>query len=317
MHFRPRERRSGSQRSRAPQPPHTRTRVPCPRHSSRPVFDRIVRPEHGRKREQGTATEDHGRRNPPGSVVPRAAPPPRRREVSRASAPLKVHDIQQRAHASRALAARCGGSCRPTGTRVDYAAAAALGCVGYGSVFLAVECTSAIPLSRRPCCSPGRWTGILPQCVQKMSILLYLRSLCPVTAPNDNEHPALNPVAPHGRSRLSSRSDSRVAAPVTALTACDRRSRHCSHGHVLRHRNVMLRRSGFRFWHRAGSRTPIISSGVSYLQQPPVALQMVNCNSRGAPRPSKPRPPPSSININDTGASFEQHSSMVAVSTSS
>jgi hypothetical protein len=37
-----------------------------------------------------------------------------------------------------------------------YGAAAALGCVGYGSVFLAVGCTSAIPSSRRPCCSSGR-----------------------------------------------------------------------------------------------------------------------------------------------------------------
>jgi hypothetical protein len=41
-----------------------------------------------------------------------------------------------------------------------YAAAAALGCVGYGSVFLAADCTSAIPSSRRPCCSPG--SGPIP-----------------------------------------------------------------------------------------------------------------------------------------------------------
>ena len=65
-----------------------------------------------------------------------------------------------------------------------YAAAAALGCVGYGSVFLAVGVYVRNPII--PAAVLLAWegiNGILPHAVQKMSILYYLQSLCPVPAP--------------------------------------------------------------------------------------------------------------------------------------
>src|SRR4029077_7827187 len=68
-----------------------------------------------------------------------------------------------------------------------YAAAAALGCVGYGSVFLAVVLYVRNPII--PAAVLLAWegiNGILPSALQKMSILYYLQSLCPVPAPMDN-----------------------------------------------------------------------------------------------------------------------------------
>ena len=65
-----------------------------------------------------------------------------------------------------------------------YAAAAALGCVGYGSVFLAVGLYVRNPII--PAAVLLGWeaiNGILPHALQKMSILYYLQSLCPVPAP--------------------------------------------------------------------------------------------------------------------------------------
>ena len=62
-----------------------------------------------------------------------------------------------------------------------YTAAAVLGCVGYGSVFLAVS----ILYVRDPIIPAAvllAWegiNGILPHGLQKMSILYYLQSLCP------------------------------------------------------------------------------------------------------------------------------------------
>jgi len=73
-----------------------------------------------------------------------------------------------------------------------YAAAAALGCVGYGSVFLAVGLYVRNPII--PAAVLLAWeaiNGILPHALQKMSILYYLQSLCPVPAPMDNDAPAL------------------------------------------------------------------------------------------------------------------------------
>jgi hypothetical protein len=73
-----------------------------------------------------------------------------------------------------------------------YTAAAVLGCVGYGGVFLAVGLYFRNPII------PGAvllaWegvNGILPHVLQKMSILYYLQSLCPVPAPMDDDAPAL------------------------------------------------------------------------------------------------------------------------------
>ncbi|HEY1308250.1 MAG TPA: discoidin domain-containing protein [Vicinamibacterales bacterium] len=86
-----------------------------------------------------------------------------------------------------------------------YAAAAALGCVGYGSVFLAVGVYVRNPII--PAAVLLAWegaNGILPHVLQKMSILYYLQSLCPVPAPMDNDAPALirllaAPAAPASR----------------------------------------------------------------------------------------------------------------------
>ena len=86
-----------------------------------------------------------------------------------------------------------------------YAAAAALGCVGYGSVFLAVGLYVRNPII--PAAVLLGWeaiNGILPHALQKMSVLYYLQSLCPVPAPMDNDAPTLirllaSPAAPASR----------------------------------------------------------------------------------------------------------------------
>jgi hypothetical protein len=83
-----------------------------------------------------------------------------------------------------------------------YAAAAALGCVGYGSVFLAVGLYVRNPIV--PAAVLLAWEaahGIFPQALQKVSILYYLQSLSPVPAPMDADAPTLiqllaAPVAP-------------------------------------------------------------------------------------------------------------------------
>jgi len=73
-----------------------------------------------------------------------------------------------------------------------YAAAAVLGCVGYGSVFLAVGLYVRNPII--PAAVLLAWegiNGILPHMLQKMSVLYYLQSLCPVPAPMESDAPAL------------------------------------------------------------------------------------------------------------------------------
>jgi hypothetical protein len=73
-----------------------------------------------------------------------------------------------------------------------YVAAAALGCVGYGSVFLAVGLYVRNPII--PAAVLLAWeavNGILPHALQKMSVLYYLQSLCPVPAPIDDDAPTL------------------------------------------------------------------------------------------------------------------------------
>jgi ABC-type transport system involved in multi-copper enzyme maturation permease subunit len=86
-----------------------------------------------------------------------------------------------------------------------YAAAAALGCVGYGSVFLAVGLYIRNPII--PAAVLLAWegaNGIFPHVLQKMSILYYLQSLCPVPPPMDDDAPTLirllaAPAAPASR----------------------------------------------------------------------------------------------------------------------
>ncbi len=86
-----------------------------------------------------------------------------------------------------------------------YAATAALGCLGYGSVFLALGLYIRNPIV--PAAVLLAWegvNGILPHALQKMSVLYYLQSLCPVPAPMDDDAPALvrllaAPAAPASR----------------------------------------------------------------------------------------------------------------------
>jgi hypothetical protein len=87
-----------------------------------------------------------------------------------------------------------------------YGTAAALGCVGYGSVFLALGLYLRNPIV--PAAVLLAWegvNGILPHVLQKMSVLYYLQSLCPVPAlPMDDDIPTLvrllmAPAAPASR----------------------------------------------------------------------------------------------------------------------
>ena len=73
-----------------------------------------------------------------------------------------------------------------------YALAAAFGCVGYGSVFLASGLLVRNPII--PAVVLLLWEsigGFLPATLQKVTVLYYLQSLCPMPAPMDNGAPAL------------------------------------------------------------------------------------------------------------------------------
>jgi hypothetical protein len=73
-----------------------------------------------------------------------------------------------------------------------YAASAALGCLGYGSVFLAAGLLLRNPIL--PAVVILMWesvNGILPAALQKLSVLYYVQSLCPVPAPMDANAPVL------------------------------------------------------------------------------------------------------------------------------
>lgn len=86
-----------------------------------------------------------------------------------------------------------------------YGAAAVLGCVGYGSVFLAIGLYVRNPIV--PAAVLLAWegaSGVLPHVFQKISILYYLQSLCPVPAPIEEDVPMLvrllmSPAAPASR----------------------------------------------------------------------------------------------------------------------
>lgn len=90
-----------------------------------------------------------------------------------------------------------------------YTTAACLGCMGYGSVFLAAGLLLRNPII--PAAVLLAWESIinfLPEILQKVSVLYYLQSLCPVPAPMDKDVPAIIQllVSP--------------AAPATRLGAC-------------------------------------------------------------------------------------------------
>jgi ABC-type transport system involved in multi-copper enzyme maturation permease subunit len=73
-----------------------------------------------------------------------------------------------------------------------YATAAALGCVGYGSVFLTAGLLLRNPIL--PAAVLLGWeaiNGFLPEILQKLSVLYYLQSLCPIPPPMDADVPAL------------------------------------------------------------------------------------------------------------------------------
>jgi hypothetical protein len=73
-----------------------------------------------------------------------------------------------------------------------YAMAAALGCLGYGSVFLAAGLLLRNPIV--PAVVLMVWEGIngfLPAILQKLSVLYYVQSLCPAPPPMDSDTPAL------------------------------------------------------------------------------------------------------------------------------
>jgi ABC-type Na+ efflux pump permease subunit len=73
-----------------------------------------------------------------------------------------------------------------------YASAAALGCIGYGSVFLALGLLFRNPIF--PAIVVLFWeniNGVLPKLLQKLSVLHYAQSLCPVPVPTDNNMPLL------------------------------------------------------------------------------------------------------------------------------
>ncbi len=86
-----------------------------------------------------------------------------------------------------------------------YGVAAVLGCVGYGSVFVAAGLLLRNPII--PAAVLLAWEGIngfLPDVLQKLSVLHYLQSLCPVPAPMDSDVPPLlkmllNPAAPSSK----------------------------------------------------------------------------------------------------------------------
>ncbi len=73
-----------------------------------------------------------------------------------------------------------------------YVSSAILGCIGYGSVFLAAGLLLRNPII--PAVVILFWesiNGILPAMLQKLSVLYYAQSLCPVPVPTDPRTPLL------------------------------------------------------------------------------------------------------------------------------
>lgn len=102
-----------------------------------------------------------------------------------------------------------------------YVVAAVLGCIGYGSVFLAAGLLLRNPII--PAAILLGWesiNGFLPYILQKLSVLYYLQSLCPVPIPTDQNMPAilqllLAPAAPASRTGAIA-----GLLVVTALVLC-------------------------------------------------------------------------------------------------
>ncbi len=85
---------------------------------------------------------------------------------------------------------------------LSYCAAAALACVGYGSVFLAAGLLMKNPIM--PAAVLLLWEGanpFLPSLLQKISVIYYVQALCPVAPPVDPNMPVVfrllfSPAAP-------------------------------------------------------------------------------------------------------------------------
>jgi hypothetical protein len=84
-----------------------------------------------------------------------------------------------------------------------YTGATALGCVGYGSVFLLAGALFRNPIF--PAAIVALWESVnsfLPGFLQKFSVIYYLKSMCPIQAPPDVEPPLsllivnVDPIAP-------------------------------------------------------------------------------------------------------------------------
>jgi ABC-type transport system involved in multi-copper enzyme maturation permease subunit len=84
-----------------------------------------------------------------------------------------------------------------------YAGATALGCVGYGSVFLLAGALFRNPIF--PAAIVALWESVnsfLPGFLQKFSVIYYLKSMCPIQAPPDVDPPLsllivnVDPIAP-------------------------------------------------------------------------------------------------------------------------
>lgn len=105
-----------------------------------------------------------------------------------------------------------------------YLTAAVFGCIGYGSTFLAAGLLLRNPII--PAAILLGWeaiNGFLPEILQKLSVLYYLQSLCPVPAPMDKNAPALvqllmSPAAP--ASRLGAITGLLVVTALVLWVAC-------------------------------------------------------------------------------------------------
>ena len=74
----------------------------------------------------------------------------------------------------------------------SYTSSAALACIGYGSVFLAVGLVLRNPIVTAVVILLWEYVnGILPSLLQKLSVLYYAQSLCPVSVPVDKNMPLL------------------------------------------------------------------------------------------------------------------------------
>ena len=145
-----------------------------------------------------------------------------------------------------------------------YAAAAGLGCVGYGSVFLAVGLYFRNPIV--PAAVLLAWegvNGVLPHVLQRMSVLYYLQSLCPVPAPMADDAPTLIRLLAAPPRPPRSCGDARAAA-LTAfvlwIAALAVRRMQISYGGTIRPDVRGRRRGGSRLAARGsaggGSRLP-------------------------------------------------------------